>query len=235
MSRKFPPVQMFNSFTYGARPGAFNALAAVVLLAAGAGAAKAETLEVVALGDSLTQGYGLAQGEGLVPVLQGWLDAAGADAEIVNAGVSGDTTAGGLSRVGWSLSPESDAMILALGGNDMLRGIAPEVARENLDGILAEASARELPVLLVGLEAPSNYGPDYKQAFDAIYPELSQAYDTLLYPAYFAALTEESDTAEAARAYMQPDGIHPNAEGVARIVEDLGPVVLDLIERARAE
>ncbi|MFW5642311.1 MAG: GDSL-type esterase/lipase family protein, partial [Roseicyclus sp.] len=133
-----------------------------------------------------------------------------------------------------ALSPEADALIVALGGNDLLRGIPPETARANLDGILAEAEARDLPVLLVGLQAPGNYGPEYKAAFDAMYPELAEEYDALHAESFLAPLSEaaETDRDGALARYMQPDGIHPNAEGVALIVEALGPAVEALIERA---
>jgi acyl-CoA thioesterase-1 len=206
---------------------------AAVLSVALAGPALAEDVRVIALGDSLTQGFGLVEEAGFVPQLQDWLRARGADVVVENHGVSGDTTAGGLSRIGWALSPEADALIVALGGNDLLRGIPPETARANLDGILAEAQARDLPVLLIGLEAPGNYGPDYKEAFDAMYPELAETYDALYAPSFLAPLTEaaESDPSGALARYMQPDGIHPNAEGVALIVEALGPKVEALIER----
>ena len=207
-------------------------LAAVLVLAAGGAAA--EPVTIAALGDSLTQGYGLPAAEGLVPQLQAWLDAQGAEAVVINAGVSGDTTAGGLARVGWTLTPDVDAMIVALGGNDLLRGIAPEEARANLDGILAAAEAQGVAVMLVGMSAPGNYGPDYKAAFDAIYPDLAAARGALLVPDFFAGLTEGAADLDAARAaYMQADGIHPNADGVARIVATLGPAVLDLIGRVQ--
>ena len=195
------------------------------------GTASAETVTIAALGDSLTQGYGLVDGQGFVPQLQGWLDAQGADATIINAGVSGDTTAGGLARVAWTLTPEVDAMIVTLGGNDMLRGIAPEVARANIDGILKAAQVAEVEVLLVGMEAPGNFGPEYKAAFDGFYPELAETYDTLFFEKFFKGL--QADGLSSAAAYMQEDGIHPNAEGVAKIVDSIGPVVLDLIARAR--
>ena len=206
---------------------------AVVLSAALAGAVWADEVRVIALGDSLTQGFGLLEEQGFVPQLEAWLRARGADVVVENHGVSGDTTAGGLARIGWALSPEADALIVALGGNDLLRGIPPETARANLDGILAEAEARDLPVLLVGLEAPGNYGPEYKAAFDAMYPELAEEFDTLYAESFLAPLSEaaETDRAGALARYMQPDGIHPNAEGVARIVEALGPAVEALIER----
>ena len=191
------------------------------------GTALADPVTLVAFGDSLTQGYGLPQEEGFVAQLSRWLEGEGAEVTLVNAGVSGDTTAGGRARIAWTLSGEVDAVILNLAANDMLRGIEPSVARENLDAMLAELSAREVPVLLAGVPAATNYGPDYKTAFDAIYPDLAADYDTLLYPNFLAGLGVE--TLQAASALMQPDGIHPNAEGVARIVADIGPLVLDLV------
>lgn len=192
----------------------------------------AQPVTVAALGDSLTQGYGLPQEDGFVPQLQNWLGAEGEDVMIVNAGVSGDTTAGGLSRVDWTLTPDVDALIVALGGNDLLRGLPPEVSRANLEGILQKATERGLPVLLVGLIAPGNYGPDYKAAFDAMYPELAAAYGTLLVESFLGPLTAEVDQAQALRDYMQSDGIHPNADGVAKIVAALGPQVQALIAQA---
>lgn len=195
--------------------------------------AQAEDVVIAALGDSLTQGYGLVEAEGFVPQMQAWLVAQGANVRLINAGVSGDTTAGGLSRAAWTLTPEVDAMIVALGGNDLLRGIDPAVSRANLDGILQAAEAAQVEVLLVGMQAPGNYGPAYKQDFDAIYPELAEAYGTVFAPSFFEGLAVEDDDPASVRAFMQPDGIHPNAEGVVRIVEGLGPTVLELIERAK--
>ena len=185
-------------------------------------------MTVLALGDSLTQGYGLPAAQGFVPQLQRWLDGKGAEVTLINAGVSGDTTAGGLSRIEWSLTPQVDALIVALGGNDMLRGIDPGVARENLDGILAVAAARELPVLLIGMDAPPNYGADYEIAFEAIYPDLAASYGTLHEPNFLGALAALEDRDAALRDFMQGDAIHPNAAGVALIVQALGPRVLDL-------
>ncbi len=187
--------------------------------------AKAEPVTIVALGDSLTAGYGLPPEQGLVPQLQGWLTAAGAEVTVVNAGVSGDTTAGGLSRLDWSLTPETDALMVTLGGNDMLRGLPPEEARANISAILAGAKAKGLPVLLVGMQAPGNYGAEYKAAFDAIYPELAAEFGATLYPFFFQGMTEGDADPALLRPFMQEDGIHPNAEGVARIVADLGPAV----------
>ncbi|MBR9843768.1 MAG: arylesterase [Rhodobacteraceae bacterium] len=202
--------------------------AAVLLLS---GAVRAEQVDLVALGDSLTQGYGLIEQEGFVPQMRVWLKEHGAEVRLVNAGVSGDTTAGGLARVDWTLTEEIDGMIVALGGNDMLRGIDPGVSKANLAGILEAAKAKGVAVLLVGMEAPGNYGPDYKAAFDAMYGELAEDYGVLLAPSFFAGMGEASP--EAIRDLMQPDGIHPNGKGVALIVEALGPEVLALVERAQ--
>lgn len=194
----------------------------------GATVVAAEPVTIAALGDSLTQGYGLPPEQGFVPQLQRWLDAAGEDVVLINAGVSGDTTAGGLSRIGWTLTPDVDALIVALGGNDLLRGIDPAVARANLDGILQEATTRGLPVLLVGMDAPSNYGAEYEAAFEAMYPELAARYDALHHENFLGALAALEDRNTAVERYMQPDRIHPNADGVALIVDDLGPRVAEL-------
>lgn len=195
--------------------------------------ALAETV-IAALGDSLTQGYGLPQDEGFVPQMQAWLDERGADVRLINAGVSGDTTAGGRARVEWTLTDEVEGMIVALGGNDLLRGIDPATARANLKAILEAAEARGVPVLLVGMTAPGNYGVEYKAAFDAIYPELAEAHGVLLAGDFLDPLTSIEDRSGAVQRYMQDDGIHPNADGVALIVEALGPEVLRLVERAEA-
>jgi len=213
------------------------ALSALLLilapLAARAEAAAAstppETVTVLALGDSLTHGYGLPQEEGFVPQLQAWLAANGApDVEVVNAGVSGDTTAGGRARLDWSLTPEVDAVIVELGGNDLLRGIDPAASRENLDAILTALDARGLPALLAGMKAPANYGPEWQAAFDAMYPELAAKHGALYDPFFLEGL--EGDPALA-----QADGLHPNAEGVKKLVERFGPLALELVARAEAK
>lgn len=215
---------------YGAIARVRNGLAVTLLLA---GAAASEPVTVVALGDSLTAGYGLAdQSQGFVPVLEGWLKAKGQDVVVQNAGVSGDTTAGGLARIGWALGPDADALIVTLGGNDLLRGIDPVASKANLDGILKEAVARKLPVLLVSMKAPGNFGPEYKAAFDGMYAELSAAYGTLLADDFFGGLraagADPADPASMAK-FMQADGLHPNPEGVKLIVEGLGPKVEELL------
>ena len=197
----------------------------------------AEPVTIVALGDSLTAGYGLAdQTQGLVPQLEGWLKARGAEVVIQNAGVSGDTTAGGLARVGWALGPDADALMVTLGGNDMLRGLDPAASKASLDGILKEAEARGLPVLLVAMKAPGNFGPEYKAAFDGMYVELAKQYGAVLADDFFAGLmaagADPGDPASLG-AYMQADGIHPNPEGVKLIVEGLGPKVEELLARVK--
>jgi acyl-CoA thioesterase I len=209
----------------------------VTLLASGMAAA--EPVTVVALGDSLTAGYGLEdQADGLVPQLEAWLKAKGHDVAVQNAGVSGDTTAGGLARVGWALGPDADALIVTLGGNDMLRGLDPAEAKANLDGILKAAVERKLPVLLVAMKAPGNFGADYKAAFDGMYGELSSKYGTSLADDFFAGLiaagADPGDPASMA-AFMQADGIHPNPAGVKLIVEALGPKVEELLQKMEAK
>ncbi len=189
-------------------------------------------MTVAALGDSLTQGYGLPEAQGFVPRLQAWLDEhSDVPVTLVNAGVSGDTTAGGLARIDWTLTPEVDAVIVALGGNDLLRGIDPAVSRANLGGILAKIDDAGLPALLVGMRAPGNFGPEYQADFDAIYPELAEAHGAALYPFFLQGLGAGDDLS-AARGLMQVDNIHPNAEGVNRIVADIGPAVLELVRAA---
>lgn len=195
-------------------------------------AAMAEEVVIAALGDSLTQGYGLVQEQGFVPQLQAWLDANGVEARLINAGVSGDTTAGGLARVGWTLTPDVDGMIVALGGNDLLRGLDPAVSRDNIEGILQAAEGLSVEVLLVGMQAPGNFGPDYKAEFDAIYPELAEEYGVLYAESFFEGLNVEGRDPASVQALMQPDGIHPNSEGISRIVDALGPKVLELAEKA---
>ena len=222
---------MFHSFTYGASWVLSKVRVTAVCLCT-VTAAQAEPVEILALGDSLTAGYGLIDQEGFVPKMRVWLKEQGLDVRLVNAGVSGDTTAGGLSRVEWSLTPATEALIVALGGNDLLRGLDPAVSRANLEGILKVARDKELEVLIVGMEAPGNYGPDYKAEFDAIYPELAKEYGALYFPRFFEGLYSVGSTPAELRDVMQMDGIHPNAEGVDLIVAEMGPAVAALVKRA---
>jgi len=197
------------------------------------GTAQADPVTIAALGDSLVQGYGLARDDGFVPQLQKWLTDQGLDIVLVNAGVSGDTTAGGLSRVDWTLTPDVDALIVSLGGNDALRGVDPATVRANLDGILAAAAARPVPVLLIGINPPNNFGDTYRQEFSAIYPELAARYATLFYPNFLQALADLPDRAQALADYFQSDALHPNKSGVALIVQDIGPSVASLAALAQ--
>lgn len=205
---------------------------ALALVLASVVPAKAQDLSILAFGDSLTHGYGLIEQHGFVPQMRDWLAGQGVTLRLVNGGVSGDTTAGGAARIDWSLTPDIDGVMLALGANDMLRGIDPASSRDNLARIIEAAQARDLPVLLIGFQASNNFGPDYKAAFDGMYPDLAARYDTLFAPSFFAGL--QTDDPSTVAALMQPDGLHPNADGVALIVEDLGPRVLELIAATSA-
>lgn len=191
----------------------------------------AETVIVAAFGDSLVHGYGLNPDDGFAPQLNRWLAEQGLDAEVLNAGVSGETTAGGLARIDWTLGSNPDALILALGGNDVLRGLLPEESRRNLDGILARTEEAGIPVLLVGQIAPGNYGTDYKRDFEAIFPELAEKYQSLYFERFFAAFDQAGSIEEVRGKYFQEDGLHPSPEGVAVIVASIGPVVIELIKR----
>ena len=211
--------------TYASLRGIRNAGAFILLLNS---PLLAQPITLVAFGDSLTQGYGLPPEDGFVPQLQAWLTAAGEDVVVINAGVSGDTTAGGASRIDWTLTPDVDALIVNLGGNDMLRGVDPAESRSNLEAILVAAEAKNLPVLLVSLRAPGNYGADFKADFDAMYGDLAAKYGDLLADNYFFPLIDQSSRL-LDPTLMQADGIHPNAAGVAVAVTSLGPKVQKLL------
>lgn len=191
-------------------------------------AAAQAPIHIVALGDSLTAGYGLPEKDGIVARLQAALAAAGADAILANGGVSGDTASDGLARLDWSVPDGTDAVIVELGANDMLRGIKPEVTRQALDGILRRLAERHIAVMLCGMRAAPNLGADYGRAFERIYPELAAQYSALLYPFFL-------DGVAANLKLLQPDGLHPTAAGVDVIVARMLPTVQDLIARARAQ
>ncbi len=191
-------------------------------LAAGAGAGE---LRILMLGDSLTAGYGLVSRDALPARLEAALRTRGLDVRVIDAGVSGDTTAGGLARLDWALADRPHAVIVALGANDALRAIDPAVARSNLDRLLAALSGRGLPVLLAGMLAPRNLGPEYGARFDAIYPELAERHRALLYPFLL-------DGVATVAGLNQADGLHPNEAGVEVIVERILPSVLCLAGRA---
>ena len=209
-----------------------KALLGVFLILTLAGQAVAEKVHLVAFGDSLTAGYGLSEADGFVPVLRAWMAAQGEDVQIDNAGVSGDTTTGGLARLDWALSEAAQGIIIEMGANDMLRGVDPTVARQNLDAMLQRVAARGLDVLLVGMPVAANYGADYKAEFEVIWPDLAERWGVTLYPNYFAGLGESQiDILDD----MQGDGIHPNAEGVEKIVDAIGPEVQAMVARIRAK
>ena len=210
---------------YGLMRHLVNVSAALALLIVAALPARAEGLKVLALGDSLTAGYGMDQRDAFPVQLQAALKTAGHDVTIVNAGVSGDTSAGGRSRLEWLLSPDVDAVIVELGANDGLRGVDPAQTRENIDWILAKLNARRLPVLLTGMQAPPNLGKDYGIEFNSIYPDLAQKYDSVYDPFFLQGVAADP-------ALNQKDGIHPNADGVAIIVKRMTPKVIELLARA---
>ena len=185
---------------------------------------RADELRILMLGDSLTAGYGLASRDGLPARLEAALRARGLDARVIDAGVSGDTTAGGLARLDWALADRPHAVIVALGANDALRAIDPAVARSNLDRLLAALADRGLPVLLAGMLAPRNLGPEYGARSDVIYPELAERHGALLYPFLL-------DGVATVAALNQADGLHPNEAGVEVIVERMLPIVLCLVVR----
>jgi acyl-CoA thioesterase-1 len=172
----------------------------------------------VAFGDSLTAGYGVKVNESFAAQLQMALQAKGHKVTIINAGVSGDTTAGGLERLAWTLQPKPDGVILELGANDALRGVDPKETRANLDKMLAVLISKNIDVLLAGMKSPTNWGPDYAKEFDAIYPDLAAKYHVALYPFFLEGVALD-------RAYTQPDGLHPTAKGVAEIVKRILPDV----------
>ncbi|MDH3195469.1 MAG: arylesterase [Hyphomicrobiales bacterium] len=180
---------------------------------------------IVALGDSLTAGYGLPPGQGFADQLQDALRAHGHDVSIIDAGVSGDTSTGALARLDWSVPEDADAVIVELGGNDALRGLDPAITRKALGDIVRRLKARGQAVLVAGMKAPPNLGDVYAAEFDVIYPELAAAEEVLLYPFFL-------DGVAADPALNLADGIHPSADGVARIVEKILPSVEALIAQA---
>ena len=226
-SYRMPPVRLSRW------RGALALLCALALLALAPVAARAE-VTILAFGDSLTAGAGLPEADGFVPRLEAWLHAHGArDVSVINGGVSGDTSAGGLARIDWALTPEVDGVIVELGANDMLRGLSMAKMRANLDGILERIDAKGLPALLAGLPAPPNYPKDYQTAFKAAFKELAAEHDAIYVSSFFGGMSGKS--MGEVMAMMQPDGIHPNARGVVANVDAIGPAVLKLVERARAK
>ncbi|MFZ5836246.1 MAG: arylesterase [Pseudomonadota bacterium] len=201
---------------------AFQLLIFAMLLAVSPLQAK-ETPVLVVLGDSLTAGAGLAAGDAFPARLQAHLASLGIMVKVENAGVSGDTSADGLARLDWSIGADADAVIVELGANDALRGIAPEQAYANLEKIIQRLQQRKLPVMLAGMKAMRNLGEDYIAAFDAIYPRLAEKYQVPLYPFFLEGVAADPKL-------NQPDMLHPNAAGVDVIVRNIAPQVIEFLK-----
>ncbi|MDP3523021.1 MAG: arylesterase [Hoeflea sp.] len=210
----------------------FKGLAITLFLAAvgaaGFGPAFAQAqMTIVGFGDSLMAGYELENGEGFPARLEAELKARGHAVSIVDAGVSGDTTSGGLARLDWSIPDGTDGVILELGANDALRGVPPQEARANLEAMIVRLQERGIEVLLAGMLAPPNLGADYEAAFNAIYPDLAAKYDLLLYPFFLDGVT-------GVPGMVLSDGMHPNAKGINRMAEGFVPVAEQFIDRIKA-
>jgi len=218
----------------------WNSLAQVVALLAAvnvsvgaadaplAQAEPAKPIRIVAFGDSLTAGFGLKPRHAFPAQLQRVLKARGHNVVVVNAGVSGDTTAAALERLAWAVPAGSDAVILEFGGNDALRGIDPTVTRANLEKIISSLKERNIPILLAGIRAPANWGESYSQAFDVIFPDLAEEHELVFYPFFLEGVV------------LNPklnlnDGLHPSSKGIAEIVKRIVPSVEQLIDRASAQ
>jgi acyl-CoA thioesterase-1 len=198
----------------------------MVLILSGAGQALPQNgpVKILALGSSLTQGYGLPPGTEFPVQLQAALKKKGIDATVINAGVSGDTSAGGLARLDWSLADHPQAAIIELGSNDMLRGTPPAETEKNLSAILEKLKAAHVKVLLTGMHAQRNLGAEYVKDFDAIYPRLAKKYDVLFYPFFL-------DGVALNPKLNQADGMHPNPQGVKVIVSRILPLVVKLVKQ----
>lgn len=179
---------------------------------------------IVVLGDSLAAGFGLPQEQSFPAQLEKALRAKGQNVTIVNAGVSGDTATNGLDRFDWAVTPEANAVIVELGANDALQGLPPEATKKALEEILKRLKAKNLPVLLAGMEAPRNLGKDYVEEFGAVYRDLARRYDVVFYPFFLEGLVGDA-------GLFQDDGLHPNARGVTKIVDGIMPKVEELLAK----
>ena len=186
--------------------------------------------KVFILGDSITHGFGLVVEDGLVNQLSNWFASAGLEVNFINGGVSGDTTAGGLERLSWSLTDDVSALVVALGANDVLRGFPPELTRKNLSSIIDIAQSNKLPVLLIGTYAPGNYGEEYKSDFDAIFTDLAKEKNIAYIDSYFKPLLDEVSKGKDVMHLLQVDGLHPNPNGVRIIVEYISPQLLRFLK-----
>ncbi len=199
----------------------------VVWLAAGSAAWGGEgagscPVRLAVLGDSLSAGYGLPPQEAFPAALKRALAARGLEVEVINAGVSGDTTAGGLARLEWTLAAGPEAVIVELGGNDALRGLDPAMVESNLNALLTGLKKRRVQVLLTGMRAPRNLGSDYAEAFDGVFARLAERHGVAFYPFFLEGVA-------GVPALNLADGIHPNPQGVAEIVSRMMPQVLELV------
>ncbi len=203
-------------------PRVIGVAGALLVLLFGGTPAAARVPEILAFGDSLTAGFGLPAEASFPSRLGARLKAEGIDAHIVNAGVSGDTTAGGLARLDWALADKPDIVILELGANDALRGIDPKIVRANLDAMINKIQASGAKLLILGMRAPPNWGEDYQRDFDTLYPELARAHRVTLYPFFLEGVAMDPKL-------NQPDGLHPNEQGVAALVDRIAPYLARLI------
>lgn len=203
------------------------AVVAVFVGPAGRSFAAEKTIKIVALGDSLTAGYGLPNQDAFPTQLERALRAKGIAVEITNAGVSGDTASGGLSRLDWSVPDGTDAVIVALGANDMLRGVDPAVTRAALDSILQRLKQRRIEVLFAGMQSARNMGTEYRGAYDSIFPDLATKHGVVFYPFLLEGIAAQTK-------FSLADGIHPNAAGVSQIVTGILPKAEELIARVRS-
>lgn len=186
-------------------------------------------IRILMLGDSLTQGYGLEEKKGLVPKLQNWLSTNNVEVLLINGGVSGDTTLGGFERLDWLLTPNITGVVVALGGNDLLRGFDPKFTKKNLQAIFKNLKSKGINSVIVGTISPINYGPQFKKEYDAIYPSLAREYNLSYIDSLFSPLIDKK-TQEISVNLLQADGIHPNEKGVEAIVNYIGPVIKDFTD-----
>ena len=186
--------------------------------------------KVFILGDSITHGFGLPEEEGLVNQLSNWFSNNGTAVSFINGGVSGDTTAGGLERLSWSLTEDISAVIVALGSNDVLRGFPPEITKENLSEMIDIAQGNKVPVLLIGTYAPGNYGEEYKSNFDAIFTDLAEEKNIAYIDSYLKPLLDEVSKGKDVMHLLQADGLHPNPNGVRVVVEYISPQLLKFLQ-----
>jgi len=213
-------------FRYVFKSGFVNAVPALMVLLCTLPVSAEPEIRILVLGDSLTAGYGLAEPDGFPAQLERALRKGGTSVRVLNAGVSGDTTAGGLARLEWSLATKPHAVVIELGANDGLRGLNPKATAANLDGIVSALKRKGLAVLLAGMRAPPNLGADYGKEFNNIFGRIAAKHKIALYPFFLEGVATHKNLNQA-------DGIHPNAQGVDVIVGNILPYIRSLISRAQ--